>query len=161
MPEVVQGINAFALGMQAANPKASVRVLWLNTWFDPAREREAALTLINGGADVLTNHSGSTAVPQAAEEKGVKLIGYQSDMRAHAPNAAARRCHGRLERLLHEGGSERDRGHVASEAGVGWHEGRHGQARCGVAHLPAAVRKELAARERALIAGKSAPFRVA
>jgi basic membrane protein A len=66
VPEVVQGINAFALGMRAANPKAQVKVLWLNTWFDPAREREAALTLINGGADVLANHSASTAVPQAA-----------------------------------------------------------------------------------------------
>ena len=91
VPEVVQGINAFALGMRAANPKAQVRVLWLNTWFDPAREREAALTLINQGADVLTNHSGSTAVAQAAQEnfksRGVRLIAYQSDMQALAPDA--------------------------------------------------------------------------
>ena len=91
IPEVVQGINAFTLGMRAANPKAQVRVLWLNTWFDPAREREAALTLINQGADVLTNHSGSPAVPQAAQahfhDKGVQVIGYQSDMRAYAPQA--------------------------------------------------------------------------
>jgi len=87
VPEVIQGINAFALGMREANPKAQVKVLWLNTWFDPAREREAALTLINQGADVLTNHSGSTAVPQTAEEKGVKLVAYQSDMSKFAPNA--------------------------------------------------------------------------
>ena len=91
VPEVVQGINAFALGMRAVNPKAQVRVLWLNTWFDPAREREAAVTLINQGADVLTNHSGSTAVAQVAQEnfktKGVKFIGYQSDMTAFAPDA--------------------------------------------------------------------------
>jgi basic membrane protein A and related proteins len=91
VPEVVQGINAFALGMRAANPKAQVRVLWLNTWFDPPREREAAVTLINQGADVLTNHSGSTAVAQAAQEnfktKGVKLIAYQSDMQSVAPDA--------------------------------------------------------------------------
>jgi simple sugar transport system substrate-binding protein len=87
VPEVVQGINAFTLGMRAANPKAQVRVLWLDTWFDPAREREAALTLVNGGADVLANHSASTAVPQAAEEKGVKVITYQSDMARFAPNA--------------------------------------------------------------------------
>ena len=62
VPEVVQGINAFALGMRAANPKAVVKVVWLNTWFDPAREGEAAQTLVNQGADVLTNHSASAAV---------------------------------------------------------------------------------------------------
>ena len=91
VPEVVQGINAFALGMREANPKAQVKVVWLNTWFDPAREREAALTLINQGADVLTNHSGSPAVPQAAQDhfkdKGVRAIAYQSDMHVFAPDA--------------------------------------------------------------------------
>jgi basic membrane protein A and related proteins len=87
LPEVIQGINAFTLGMRAANPKAEVRVLWLNTWFDPVREREAAQTLVRQGADVLTNHSGSPAVPQAAEELGVKLVAYQSDMRKFAPKA--------------------------------------------------------------------------
>ena len=91
VPEVVQGINAFTIGMREANPKAQVRVLWLNTWFDPAREREAAQTLINLGADVLTNHSGSPAVPQTAQAnfkaKGVRAIAYQSDMHAFAPDA--------------------------------------------------------------------------
>jgi basic membrane protein A len=87
VPEVVQGINAFTLGMRAANPKAEVRVVWLNAWFDPPREREAALTLVNQGADVLTNHSGSPAVPQVAEEKGVLLLAYQSDMARFAPKA--------------------------------------------------------------------------
>lgn len=87
VPEVVQGINAFALGMRAVNPTATVRVLWLNTWFDPGKEREAALSLINQGADVLTNHSASPAVALTAEEKGVKLLAYQSDMRKFAPKA--------------------------------------------------------------------------
>jgi simple sugar transport system substrate-binding protein len=87
VPEVVQGINAFALGMRAVNPKAQVRVTWLNTWFDPAKEREAALALVGQGADVLANHSASPAVAQAAEEKGVKLLAYQSDMTAFAPHA--------------------------------------------------------------------------
>lgn len=91
VPEVVQGINAFTLGMRAANPKAQVRVLWLNTWFDPARERDAAQTLIDQGADVLTNHSGSPAVPQTAQAnfkaRGVRAIAYQSDMRRFAPDA--------------------------------------------------------------------------
>lgn len=91
VPEVVQGINAFALGMRSVNPAAQVRVVWLNTWFDPAREREAAQALVNQGADVLANHSGSPAVPQTAQahfrSKGVRTIGYQSDMRAFAPDA--------------------------------------------------------------------------
>ena len=87
VPEVLQGINAFTLGMRAVNPKASVKVVWLDTWFDPAREREAAITLVNQGADVLTNHSGSTAVAQVAEERQVGVIAYQSDMRKIAPRA--------------------------------------------------------------------------
>jgi basic membrane protein A len=87
VPEVVQGINAFALGMRSANPKATVRVLWLNTWFDPGREREAAQSLIAQGADVLTNHSASAAVALTAEERGVKLLAYQSDMHKFAPKA--------------------------------------------------------------------------
>ena len=87
LPEVIQGINAFALGMRAVNPRALVKVIWLDSWFDPARERAAALTLVNQGADVLANHSGSTAVAQAAEQRGVALIAYQSDMRRTAPGA--------------------------------------------------------------------------
>lgn len=87
VPEVVQGLNAFTRGMRAVNPKAEVKVTWLNAWFDPARERDAALALVAQGADVLANHSGSPAVAQVAEEKGVKLVAYQSDMRAFAPKA--------------------------------------------------------------------------
>jgi simple sugar transport system substrate-binding protein len=91
VPEVVQGINAFALGMRAANPKATVRVVWLNTWFDPAKERDAAQALIDQGADVLTHHSASPAVAQAAQANfrshGVRVVSYPSDMRAFAPDA--------------------------------------------------------------------------
>ena len=87
VPEVVQGINAFALGMRAANPAAQVRVVWLNAWFDPSRERDAALALAAQGVDVLTNHSGSPAVAQVAEEKGLSLLAYQSDMAGFAPRA--------------------------------------------------------------------------
>ena len=79
IPEVVMGINAFALGMQKVDPKAEVRVVWTNSWFDPAKEREAAMALIAQGADVLTHDTDSTAVIQAAEEKGVRVFGYNSD----------------------------------------------------------------------------------
>lgn len=87
VPEVIQGINAFALGMRSVAPDAGVRVLWLSRWFDPVREREAALALVARGADVLTNHSGSPAVAQTAEERRVAMLSYQSDMRRFAPNA--------------------------------------------------------------------------
>jgi len=87
VPEVVQGIDAFALGMRAVDPQATVRVVWLNTWFDPARERDAAFALVDQGADVLANHTASAAVALAAEERGVRLIANQSDMRALAPHA--------------------------------------------------------------------------
>ena len=85
IPEVLQGINAFTQGMKSVNPKAEVRVIWVNSWFDPGKEREAALTLISQGADMVTHHTDSTAVVQAAEEKGVYSFSYHSDMSKYGP----------------------------------------------------------------------------
>ena len=87
IPEVVQGINAFARGMRSVNPKAEVKVIWVNSWFDPGKESEAANTLISQSADVLTHHTDSTAAVQAAEAKKVYAIGYHSDMSKYGPNA--------------------------------------------------------------------------
>lgn len=87
IPEVIQGINAFALGMRSVNPNATVKLIWLDTWFDPAREREAAITLMNQKADVLAFHTASDAVMVAAQEKGKMAIAYHSDMRHVAPQA--------------------------------------------------------------------------
>lgn len=87
IPEVIQGINAFALGMRSVNPNATVKLIWLETWFDPAREREAAITLMNQKADVLAFHTASDAVMVAAQEKGKMAIAYHSDMRHVAPQA--------------------------------------------------------------------------
>lgn len=87
IPEVLQGINAFTLGMRSVNPKAQVKVVWLNTWFDPAREREAALALFNQNADVVSFHTASTAVMTAAQERGKMAVAYHSDMRRIAPDA--------------------------------------------------------------------------
>ncbi len=87
IPEVLQGINAFMRGMRSVNPKAEVKVVWVNSWFDPGREREAAMTLISQGADVVTHHTDSTAVVQAAEEKGVWSVGYHSDMSKYGPRS--------------------------------------------------------------------------
>lgn len=87
IPEVLQGINAFTLGARSVNPDVEVRVIWVNSWYDPGREREAAMTLIAQGADIVTHHTDSTAVVQAAEERGVYAFGYHSDMSRHGPNA--------------------------------------------------------------------------
>lgn len=87
IPEVVMGINAFARGMRSVNPKAEVKVIWVNSWFDPGRESEASNTLVSQGADVLTHHTDSTAAVQAAEAKKVYAIAYHSDMSKYGPNA--------------------------------------------------------------------------
>jgi simple sugar transport system substrate-binding protein len=80
IPEVIRGISAFAQGMRFTNPQAKVKVLWAQTWYDPAKEREAAQALANLGADVLTQHTDSGAVVQFAEEKGIYAFGYNTDM---------------------------------------------------------------------------------
>ncbi|MEO8135250.1 MAG: BMP family ABC transporter substrate-binding protein [Betaproteobacteria bacterium] len=87
IPEVLQGINAFARGARSVNPKAEVRVIWTSSWFDPGKERDAATTLISQNADVLTHHTDSTAVVQTAEEKGKWAFGYHSDMSKYGPKA--------------------------------------------------------------------------
>jgi simple sugar transport system substrate-binding protein len=87
IPEVVMGINAFARGMRSVNPKAEVKVIWTNSWFDPGRETEASNTLVSQGADVLTHHTDSTATVQTAESKKVYAIAYHSDMSKYGPNA--------------------------------------------------------------------------
>ena len=80
IPEVVRGINAFTLGVQKANPKAVVKVVWTNTWFDPVVEREAAVALLDAGADVIAQHQDTTEPQKAAAERGLWSIGYHSDM---------------------------------------------------------------------------------
>ena len=90
IPEVLQGINAFTLGMRSVNPKAQVRVLWINTWFDPGKEADAAKVLLSQGVDVLSQHTDSTAPLQIAEEQGKVGFGL---------NAAT----GVYEDLLHAG----------------------------------------------------------
>ncbi|WP_341677688.1 BMP family ABC transporter substrate-binding protein [Niveibacterium sp. SC-1] len=80
IPEVIRNINAFTIGARSVNPAATTRVIWVNSWFDPGKEREAALTLISQGADVLMQNTDSPAVVQAAKEKGVFAFGWDSDM---------------------------------------------------------------------------------
>jgi basic membrane protein A and related proteins len=145
LPEVIQGINAFALGMRAANPKAP-------------KEREAALALIGGGADVLANHSASPAVPQAAQERGVKAFGYQSDMSRFAPDA-------QLAAVTADWSGHYIRVAESVIAGTWqarpvWGGMKQGMVRLSALHpsVPAAIRRELAAREQALTQGQAGPF---
>ena len=102
IPEVLQGINAFARGARSVNPKAEVRVIWVNSWYDPGKEREAALTLISQGADVVTHHTDSTAVVQAAEEKGKCVVRLSLRHVEVRPEDAAERDDASMGRLLHE-----------------------------------------------------------
>jgi len=87
IPEVLQGINAFTLGARSVNPKAQVRVIWVNSWYDPGKERDAANALIGQGADIITHHTDSSAAVAAAEEKGKMAIAYHSDMSRFGPKA--------------------------------------------------------------------------
>jgi basic membrane protein A len=87
IPEIIRGINAFTLGVREANPEATVRVVWTNTWFDPAKERAAAEALLDGGADVIAQHQDSGGPQQAAEDRGLYGVGYNADMAPLAPDA--------------------------------------------------------------------------
>jgi basic membrane protein A and related proteins len=87
IPEVLRNINAYTMGAQSVNPKVKTKVVWVNTWFDPPKESEAAQSLINQGADVLLQNTDSTAVLQTAEKNGKFAFGWDSDMSAFAPKA--------------------------------------------------------------------------
>ena len=86
IPEVIRGINAFYLGATSVNPDFDIDVVWVNTWYDPAKEADAAKALINQGADIITQHTDSTAPLSVAEELGIKGFGQASDMISFAPN---------------------------------------------------------------------------
>lgn len=92
IPEVLRNINAYTLGAQSVNPNVKTRVVWVNTWFDPPKEADAAQSLINGGADVLLQNTDSSAVLQTAEKNGKFAFGWDSDMSAVAPKAHLASC---------------------------------------------------------------------
>ena len=86
IPEVVRGINAFYLGATSINPDFDIDVVWVNTWYDPGKEADAAKVLISQGADILTQHTDSTSPLQVAEKEGIMAFGQASDMINFAPN---------------------------------------------------------------------------
>jgi len=87
IPEVIRNINSFTMGAQSVNPKVKTKVVWVNEWFNPPKETEAATALINGGADILMQNTDSPAVLKTAEEKGKRAFGWDSDMTAYGPKA--------------------------------------------------------------------------
>ena len=87
IPEVIRNINAFTMGAQTVNPKVKTKVVWVNTWYDPGKETEAAQSLINGGADVLFQNTDSSAVLQTAGKNKKLAFGWDSDMTAYSPEA--------------------------------------------------------------------------
>jgi basic membrane protein A and related proteins len=92
IPEVLRNINAYTLGAQSVNPKVKTKVVWINSWFDPPKETEAAQSLMNQGADVLLQNTDSTAVLQAAEKNGKYAFGWDSDMSSFASKAHLASC---------------------------------------------------------------------
>ncbi len=87
IPEVISGINATMLGAQTVNPNIKVKIIWVNTWFDPGKEADAAKALIDQGADILTQHTDSPAAMQIAEQRGIHAFGQDSDMIKFGPKA--------------------------------------------------------------------------
>ncbi len=158
IPEVIQGINAFTLGMRSVNPKAQVKVVWLNTWYDPPREREAAMTLFDQGVDVMAFHVASTAIMGAAQERGKLAVAYHSDMRSVGPDA-------QIVAATHQwGGYYTQRAQAVIDGswktGDVWGGVREGMIRMEGfgSKVPAAVQKEVLARQQDMAAGKIQPF---
>jgi len=158
IPEVLQGINAFTLGMRSVDPKATVKVVWLDAWFDPPRERDAAMSLFNEGVDVIAFHTGSSAVMSAAQERGKLAIAYHSDMRKVAPDA-------QVVAVTHHWGdyyTQRARAVLDGtwKSGNVWGGVKEGMIRVGDfgSKVPKAVQDEVLARQQDVAAGRLRPF---
>ena len=158
IPEVLQGINAFTLGMRSVNPKATVKVVWLNAWFDPPKEREAAMALFNQDVDVIAFHTGSTAVMAAAQERGKMAVAYHSDMRKIGPDA-------QIVAVTHQWGDYYTARVKAAmdgswKTGSVWGGVKDGMVRVGDfgTKVPAKVQQEVLAKQKLLGSGKLQPF---
>ncbi len=158
IPEVLQGINAFIQGARSVNPKAELRVIWVNSWFDPGKERQASMTLMSQGADALTHHTDSTAVVQAAEEKGKYAFGYHSDMSKYGSKA-------HLTATTHHWGNFYTEVVKAAQSG-NWKPGNvwggYKEGMISLAPLnpviPAELRNRIASMEKQIAAGTLHPF---
>jgi len=158
IPEVVQGINAFTLAARSVNPKAVVKVVWTSSWFDPGKERAAADTLIAGGADLITQHTDSTAIAQAGEEKGVFTIAYNSDESKYGPKTCLTAVtHNWADYYIGRVKAAIDGSWKAGDVWGGFKAGMTKLAPYGAA-VPEAVRKETDAAIAAIASGAHVPF---
>jgi len=87
IPEVIAGINATMLGAQSVRPDMKVKIIWVNSWYDPGKEAAAARALADQGADILTQHTDSAAATQFANERGIFSFGQDSDQIKFGPKA--------------------------------------------------------------------------
>ncbi len=158
IPEVVRNINAYTLGARSVNPKITTKVVWVNSWYDPAKERQAAESLIGQGADVLLQNTDSSSVLQTAQDKGVHAFGWDSDMTAYAPKA-------HLGSAIEVWGPYYTQVAEAALAGKpfkqniwwGMKEGMNDFVSLN-SIVPAAAKKQVAERKAAIVAGKFHPF---
>ena len=127
IPEVVMGINAFTIAMQKVKPDTQVKVVWVNSWYDPGKEGDAAKALIDQGADIICQHTDSPAPLQVAQERGVHGFGQASDMKAYAPDAQLTSIIDDWSDYYVERGPGAARRHLGDAQRLVWPEGRHGQ----------------------------------
>jgi basic membrane protein A len=159
IPEVLQGINAFTLGMRSVNPKAQVHVVWIDAWFDPPKERDAAMVLFDRNVDVVAFHTGSSAVMAAAQERGRMAVAYHSDMRRAGPDA-------QIVAVTHQWGgyyTQRTRAVLDGtwKPAKVWGGVKEGMIRVGDfgPKVPQPVRDEVLARQDDIAQGRLQPFR--
>jgi basic membrane protein A and related proteins len=158
IPEVVRNIDAYTMGARSVNPKVTTKVVWVNTWFDPSKERQAAETLIGQGADMMLQNTDSTATLQAAQDKGVFAFGWDSDQSKAAPKA-------HLASVIQVWGPYYVQVAKAAVEGKPFKENVWGGMKEGMNQLvtlnsiiPAAVKKEVADKQADIISGKFKVF---
>lgn len=158
IPEVLQGVNAFTLGMRSVNPNAQVKLIWVNAWYDPGKEREAANTLATLGVDVMTYDTSSVAVVTTGEEKGIPTFGYYSDMSRFGPKtnqtSVVQTWTGYYTKVVEDVLARRWKpGHTVGGL-------REGMIKMAPLHasVPQDVRDKFAAAERDIVDGKLHPF---
>ncbi|HEX6984795.1 MAG TPA: BMP family ABC transporter substrate-binding protein, partial [Planctomycetaceae bacterium] len=153
IPEVIRHANAFALGVQAMKPTAKVKLIWTNSWFDPAKEKKAAENLVAAGADVLGQNVDSPAAGQYAESKGIPWVGYDSNAKKFAPKSW-------LTAAVYDWGPyyvKRVRAAMAGTWKTGFYYGSIKDGMIGLApygpKVSAATKKAIAAKRAALVKG--------
>src|ERR1043166_1001855 len=158
IPEVVRNINAYTMGARSVNPKITTKVVWINSWFDPSKERQAAETVVGQGADVLLQNPDSSAGLQTAQDKGVFAFGWDSDMTHYAPKAHLASCieiwGGYYVKVAEAARAGQP---LKQTVGGGIKDGMNGLVRVNAA-IPDAAKKLVAEKKAAIAAGKLAVF---